>query len=704
MLQTNLFTFLKGGQKRPHEENNVENQSLPVTPTKKTKSSVSDVMDSPLSASKKKIRKFNSDWTKEFEWLVHEPNNDGVMSMFCTLCRDSKKTNPFATTGSTNFQRSALERHGSKNPEHLDLILVQKLVNSKSTVKDVVEIQEVNNSESKCAQIRTLYYLAKNGHPLSMQNSLVELQQLNNCRDLRDHATIYSSSTTHDEMLDAISEVIEESVNADILSSDFVGIILDETTDLTVNKKLNIYFKSFKSGSTETVTHFIDCVDIENGKADTLVEEIEKVCARIGLDMLKVISMASDGASVMIGHKGGVGVKLREKHNPRLVQIHCVAHRLALCASQACQNVPVFADYQRTVKNVYRFFHNSAIRYNGLREIENLLTDENKDTKHVTLKEPASFRWLSLQNAVKAVFDVYPALVMALDNEAATGSSEAKGLLKSVKSVQFLLNTAFLVDILAVVNKLCKVFQRDELDIEQMNNMLCSTRETLQTFKAVSGSTLEETYKAISNGKYKDLVKVTDTSQLRRGFQSSSVKYLDNLLDNLDNRFEESSMKILTTADKILNPSHLPTYTEEIPAYGNEDLAKIVEWLGPLENYPGLIDPTNMKNDYLQFKLVLRKLQGKSLKNVCETLIQRYSESFPDFTVVAKYVLTAPLSSVACERGFSSQNRLKTKLRSRLESTKVSKMIRVMEEGPAVAMFDTQPVLAKFDKMKNRRK
>lgn len=41
----------------------------------------------------------------------------------------------------------------------------------------------------------------------------------------------------------------------------------------------------------------------------------------------------SDGASVMMGKMGGVDVKLREQHDPRLVQIHCVAHRLALCTS-----------------------------------------------------------------------------------------------------------------------------------------------------------------------------------------------------------------------------------------------------------------------------------------------------------------------------------------------------------------------------------
>lgn len=88
---------------------------------------------------------------------------------------------------------------------------------------------------------------------------------------------------------------------------------------MTVHKNLNIYFKCFKAGTTDSVFHFVDCLTVENGKADTIVNEIENVCKRIGLDMLKLISMASDSANVMIGKKGGVGVKFRERHNPRLV-------------------------------------------------------------------------------------------------------------------------------------------------------------------------------------------------------------------------------------------------------------------------------------------------------------------------------------------------------------------------------------------------
>ena len=67
---------------------------------------------------------------------------------------------------------------------------------------------------------------------------------------------------------------------------------------------------------------------------------------------------------------------------------------LHLAAGQACKDIQLFGDYQHTLKLVYRYFSNSAVRYNELRAMMDIMEDEN--IVYVTLKEPASFRWLSL--------------------------------------------------------------------------------------------------------------------------------------------------------------------------------------------------------------------------------------------------------------------------------------------------------------------
>ena len=56
----------------------------------------------------------------------------------------------------------------------------------------------------------------------------------------------------------------------------------------------------------------------------------------------KMIGFGSDGASVMTGENKGVKGRLKEQ-NAHMVDIHCMAHRLALSTSQAVPGVAYVA-------------------------------------------------------------------------------------------------------------------------------------------------------------------------------------------------------------------------------------------------------------------------------------------------------------------------------------------------------------------------
>ena len=62
--------------------------------------------------------------------------------------------------------------------------------------------------------------------------------------------------------------------------------------------------------------HFIDCVNVSNGKTETIVSKIVKLFAST---------------------RGGA--RPTRNHNPNIMHIHCIAHRLALAAGQACRDI-----------------------------------------------------------------------------------------------------------------------------------------------------------------------------------------------------------------------------------------------------------------------------------------------------------------------------------------------------------------------------
>jgi hypothetical protein len=525
------------------------------------------------------------------------------------------------------------------------------------------------------------------------------LQRHNQCPSLQgDNKTMYTSSQAQAEMLDAINATVKASIDADIHHSD-IGIILDETTDVTIHKKLNMYFHCLRVESNEPVVHFVDCVSVLDGKADTLIDAIVELCRGLGLDCAKIANMASDGASVMTGRKGGVGVKFKTAYSPRLIHIHCAAHRLALAAGQACKDVPMLNEFQLTLKMVYRYFHNSAVRYNQLRAMESVLEDDSM--RRLALKEPASFRWLSLEAAVTAAFDVYPALLQTLEAEAATGKPEAKRLYNKVRPVTFLLTAAFLKDVLSVVCKLSRILQRDHVDIETVNVMVETSLATLTELKTDNGDVLSKMYGDLElrEGHYRD-VKIQDRQALRMQFQTAAAKYLDQLGENIRNRFDEESMGKLKLLNSVLNPSSVSA-AASIPTYGTSELDELCEFLG--EGDKPLVDSTRMKSDFKQFKSVLKTMKGKSLRDACVMVINQYSDVFPDFATLAKLMLSAPMTSVACERGFSSQNRVKTKARSSLKHDTVTKLIRIMEDGPTLDNYDPADSARRFLKSKPRK-
>ena len=119
----------------------------------------------------------------------------------------------------------------------------------------------------------------------------------------------------------------------------------------------------------------------------------------------KVFGLGSDGASVMTGHKGGVRA-LMKKGNPMLVNVHCLAHRLALCTRQAASNIAKLKNYQQIITDIYYYFSKSAKRSQGLKKVQEVL-----ESDVLKIKEVHSVCWFSFYNALYAIYHSWGALV-----------------------------------------------------------------------------------------------------------------------------------------------------------------------------------------------------------------------------------------------------------------------------------------------------
>ena len=134
-------------------------------------------------------------------------------------------------------------------------------------------------------------------------------------------------------------------------------------------------------------------------------------------------------------------------------------------------------------------------------------------------------------------------------------------------------------------------------------------------------------------------------------------------------------LRKFTVLNTVLNPSLVPK-NNAIESHRCEELKEVVEHYGG-EN--GLINSEKAVDDYFQFKVVLKSLSQKTLRESCVEVVTNYAEMFPDFVILAKLLLVTPPTSVACERGFSTHNKIKIKLHNRLKHTTVTKVMRIKE-------------------------
>ena len=96
-----------------------------------------------------------------------------------------------------------------------------------------------------------------------------------------------------------------------------------------------------------------------SANADTLVKLITDELTTNELDIKKLGSLASDGASVMTGSRNGVAAKLRELV-PTLINIHCICYRLSLACNDANDQLKCISDVETVLHQLWSFFENSA--------------------------------------------------------------------------------------------------------------------------------------------------------------------------------------------------------------------------------------------------------------------------------------------------------------------------------------------------------
>ena len=144
----------------------------------------------------------------------------------------------------------------------------------------------------------------------------------------------------------ALSSVVEEDVLSIVERSPAIGLMTDESTDITVSRKLMVYAKAIHPETKKPCELYLADIEV-TGEANSgnITQALSKCLETKGINQRLIVGLATNGAPVITGRKSGVGVQLCEKCSLYLVQVHCVAHCLALASGQAADAVGLFKTY-----------------------------------------------------------------------------------------------------------------------------------------------------------------------------------------------------------------------------------------------------------------------------------------------------------------------------------------------------------------------
>ena len=394
----------------------------------------------------------------------------------------------------------------------------------------------------------------------------------------------YTSERFMQEIVLAMGETVQESLKEEIQASPVFALLVDETTDVSILKQMIINGRYLLDG--EVRSRFLGIVELPDGKAVTITDAIFQFCGKMDLDIhRRLFVLGSDGASVMLGCRGGVSTLLKEKV-PYLIVNHCVAHRLALACGQAANEINYLKKFKTILAQLYRYYQYSSVRMAGLKRLQEVLNDPQ-----MKLTQAKDVRWLSHEKAVHNLRLCLPSVLASLEREATERSdAQAHGLALFVKNSFFVASLYFLADILPPLANLSRAFQRKSIDFSMVKPLVQGTKQCIEALTVNEGaifSTLSSDMEGLVSHGFLELT-TEKLSQFKREVYDS---YLTAISEHLDSRFPDVA---LLNAFSIFDPS---TMDADIPPDVLQKLNVLKDQYGTHD----VVDPTAFDFEYQCF-------------------------------------------------------------------------------------------------------
>ncbi|CAI7806061.1 unnamed protein product [Closterium sp. NIES-54] len=450
-----------------------------------------------------------------------------------------------------------------------------------------------------------------------------------------------------------------------VLSSPFIGISLDESTDRCSGKHLILYVCFIRN--CKLVTEFMQLITVDKADAASLLTLLLSHLQAVGVDLRWISGISTDGANVMMGSNSGLVTRLQLRI-PHLVSSHCIAHREALAAKHAAEKIPAFSMIDSVIRTVAEHLGRSGPWHQRFMGLQEIFTSTSLELQGIH-----AVRWLSRGDAVLRLIAVLPALIVMLKDALVT-------------SYRFHFLLFFIADVLEQLNILNRAFQHKECPCaDKAHNLHIESRyvDCGDGFGAGVSERLSPFLTRHGPGGNREVTAEGVDSDGRPA--RFKLKLHEDTLEEFEGPVNHDGCVDVCTefAEKIIH--------ELVSRLG--DLEGIAVLLNPFSCVstfpppPGINQQRAVKDLRMFTSVVAASNKNERSFNAGLTAMLKtpdWRDNYPNLVQLWVAVAVLPLSTVECERGFSRQNIIKSWQRGSLKDAMLGDLMcmSLMEYEP----------------------
>ena len=648
-------------------------------------------------------------WLDKFVWLRY---GDKENIMWCETCRtyaDHADKTSSLFQGTDTFRIEPLQAH-NRSPEHIACELKHaRMRHSQSESQSETHsssqplgpmdkvLQKLDHEADMQLQFKfnTAYHISKYKLAFSHMGPLCDLQEKNGVK----MGERYRNDKKAKEFIHSIADVETARIADQVASARFISVLSDGSTDNSITEQEAVYVRYVYNG--QVYTRLANIVALSSASAVGIEAGIYEALHSVGLGREqirnKLVCINLDGASVNQGKKGGVAKKIKDDIPHAVVSTWCINHKLELAVLDAMKSTAAGSNtvslVEEVVELVFRFYYTSPKRRRGLAAIAEVIEEDP-----VYLSGYSGTRWsASRLRAYQALIQHYQAVAMHLEETSVLRNADgprAQGILRKLRSLQFVHGIHFMVDILRGLSDMSHAWQNERNFVTDIRTKLDEGLLHLEGLKAGDGESEEDmlmNYDSASKD-YKGVTLTTKPRETEETCRTKMVALTGVLQAHLNQRFQfldQPPFKQFAALDHRSLP--LPNSSAELYAFGNVAIIELSQYFGEIFSKE---EQAAMPREWRALKS--RIVHQKHLRpvDVYENICQESPENLSNIMGIIHIALTVSCSTAVVERGFSLMKACKDKFRSRLSQKSLQDLMRVNLIKCDMKSFDPKPAMA----------